>query len=237
MRVLLVLLLGLAVGRAAADEGTPPPTLSPEDLALERAREFYQKGARDYERGRYQAALQAFESALAASPQPDFHLSIARCHERLGQWERAAAAYQQFLSVRPSGKESAEARERLADVSLRAREAAHVPAAPTPHPSYRAPAIALLATALVLGGAGLGITLSQLSEYEDRRKACDGRCSPESLDGLRTRIDTAEAAGGAVLALAGAALVADVVLWIYDAKGRREQPRLSAGAGGLTVRF
>jgi tetratricopeptide (TPR) repeat protein len=240
---LLAVVLG-SVG-ASAEEPSPPPTLSASDLEIERAREnyakareHYEQAARSYERGQYEAALKSFEASYALLPQPDLHFNIGRCHERLGKWDAAATAYEKFLAAKPDEKDAVEVRERIADLRVRAREANRpAPTTPPPRPSYRAPAIALLATALVLGATGLGVMLSPLDEYNQRRAACAGRCAPETLDGLRTRVEIAQATGGALLALAGAALVADIVMWVYDAKSRREPRRVSARATGVEVRF
>jgi hypothetical protein len=49
-------------------------------------------------------------------------------------------------------------------------------------------------------------------------------------------VQSAEVAGGVLWALAGAALVADVVLWVADAK-RPHERRVAATGGGVEVRF
>jgi hypothetical protein len=113
-------------------------------------------------------------------------------------------------------------------------------AAPPPLPApprrrLRVPALALAGVTVVLGAGGVGAWFSEWSDYQARRAACQSRCSPDSVDGLRTRVQAAEVTAGALWALAGAVLVADVVLWILD--GRRPEERRMARAARLGVAF
>jgi hypothetical protein len=79
-----------------------------------------------------------------------------------------------------------------------------------------------LIAALALGAGGTGAYLSAWNEYDTQRSACNGRCSPESIDGLRTRVEIAQASGAVLYTLAGVALVADVALWMLDYRARHK---------------
>jgi hypothetical protein len=242
-----VLLLVLApTGRADEPQGEQPTPTTPEQF--EASRKEYDEGARAYEHGQYDLALRHFEAALRAAPSPEFWFNIGRCHERLGRWAEAATAYERYLAGKPTVEDAVQIRERISDLRLRAHEAArltHAPAPPPPsappsprHP-LRVPALILVGVTVALAAGATGAYFSAWSEYQSRRDACQGTCSPESLEGLRTRVQTAEVAGGVLFALAGAALVADVVLWIVDAQQPRRERSVAVmpRAGGLEVRF
>ncbi|MCU1276687.1 MAG: hypothetical protein JWM53_233, partial [bacterium] len=112
------------------------------------------------------------------------------------------------------------------------------PPLPTPRASLRVPALVLLGVTVALAATATGVYLSEWSDYQSQRTACMAQCSPQALDGLRTRITTAQVAGGVLFGLAGTALVADVILWIADARRPRAERRLAtAAAGALEVRF
>ena len=207
----------------------PVPT-TPEQF--ESSRQAYAEGAAAYERGAYDKALEHFQNAYDLAPSPEFWFNIARCHERLGRWAEAAAAYDRYLAGKPTVEDAVQIRERISDLKVRAAEAARAkqpPPAPVivvqhDRPSLRVPALALLGVTVALAAGGTGAYLSEWSDYQSQKSACNGQCSPAQLDGLRSRVLAAQVSGGVLFALAGAALVADVILWIADARhGHHEQ--------------
>jgi tetratricopeptide (TPR) repeat protein len=234
-----VLWVGLLLVVVPAQAQTPDPVTPTTPSEFEQSRQMFEKGQRAYERGDYEIALMRFQSALAAAPSGEIHFNVARCYERLGRWELAAAAYEQYLKDKPVN-EAAELREKIADLRVRAAESkAAVPQqviVSAPQRSLRVPAIVMLVATVALAGAGTGAYLSEWSDYQARRDACGGQCSRESLEQLRNRVQVAEISGGVLWALAGASLVADVVLWVLDSKHPRER-KVSARGGGLEVRF
>jgi len=251
MRTLVLIALGASLLFATPAEAVPqeppeqratPPEKAPPEEITEMARTFYESGVQAYEKGDFPTALRAFESAFGTLPSPEFQFNIARCHERLGHWGAAASAYQQYLHGKANAPDADEIRMRIAELSMREREAEaartslHPTAPPTPaRPArtLRIAAASLLGATLALGGAGTGAYLSEWSEYTRQRDACQSMCSPASLDGLRTRVELARLSGGILWGLAGAALVADVVLWIVDARARREHaPSTAMSAEG-----
>jgi tetratricopeptide repeat protein len=233
---------------AWSDEPSPPPTPPPATPTtpdeFEVSRRASDEGARAYARGEYDLALKRYEAAYNAAPSAEIWFHIARCHERLGRWSDAAIAYEHYLAGKPAGDDAVQIRERISDLRLRAQEAARLtppppalspPPAPSPPRSLRVPAFALLGVTVALVAGGTGAYFSEWSEYQAKRSACVMRCSPESIDGLDTRVRTAEIAAGTLYAFAGAALVADVILWVVDARQRRERRGSFAQAGALVT--
>jgi hypothetical protein len=82
-------------------------------------------------------------------------------------------------------------------------------------------ALATLGATVVLVGAGTGTYLSAWKEYDSRSSACHSRCSPAEIDGLRTRVQTAQVGGAVLFSLAGVAAIVDIALWALDARARR----------------
>jgi tetratricopeptide (TPR) repeat protein len=232
--VAVAVLLWCAGAARAADA---PPT-TPEQF--EQSRQAYAEGAAAYERGAYDKALEHFQNAYDLAPSPEFWFNIARCHERLGRWGEAAAAYERYLAGKPTVEDAVQIRERISDLRVRAAEVARlqqpppapvVIAPPPSQPSLRVPALVMLGVTVALAAGGTGAYFSEWSDYQAQKSACMGRCSPMQLDGLRTRVLTAQVAGGVLWALAGTALVADVILWIAEAR-RGHHERRSAMLDG-----
>lgn len=62
------------------------------------AAERFERGRTLYTQGRYREAIRAFEAAHRAAPHAAQLFSVARCHESLGDAERALAFYQRALA-------------------------------------------------------------------------------------------------------------------------------------------
>jgi tetratricopeptide (TPR) repeat protein len=198
------------------------------------ARTHYATGEKYYEAGRYVDALKEFEAARALISRPAFDFDIARCHDRLGHWAEAADAYTSYLEKLPNAPDADALRARI--VTLRARvPKATSPAVPEPPPPkrLRVPAIVVGALAIGLGAAGTGAYLSAYSDYSSAQQMCNGRCDPNSLGDLKSRVFAAQVSGGVLWGLAAAAAVADIALWVVDTR-RARQVREALHAG---IRF
>lgn len=220
----IMLALALAAGSAVAQ----PVVTSDPDADL--ARQHFERALGLYDQGHFADAAREFEQARELKPLPAFDYNIARCYERLEQWGRAASEYQRYLSRAPNAPEAPELRARIPVLKERARQAALATAPPpatrpTPAPRsgrLRIAAWAVGALALAAAGAGTGAYLSVYSEYQDQRRTCLERgCTAADLAPLQSDVDRAEAAGYALWGLAGAAAIADVVLWTLSARERR----------------
>jgi tetratricopeptide (TPR) repeat protein len=87
--VLLCAVVALAggAGRAAAAE----------DAAAKQAKVLYERGMKLYNLSEYQQALDAFKAAYLEKADPVFLFNIGQCYRRMGNHERAADAYRNYL--------------------------------------------------------------------------------------------------------------------------------------------
>jgi tetratricopeptide (TPR) repeat protein len=228
----------------------------------EAARWHYDQGARLYEQGRWADAIREFETARGYRPSAAFDYNIARCHEHLEEWSLAADAYERYLAAKPRIDDAAELRSRIRKLRDRASlpaASASAPAsasatafAPASAPAFAlAPAVALAAprdampplrmaawsllgaavTTAVVGG---GLVGSVGPDYDALRRYCSQRsCGPSDTAELRNRLY----AGDALIAVGVAAAVADVALWIVDARRRHSAGRafLTPTVGGMVA--
>lgn len=100
-RVALSLSIALA-GAAASDARAEPPDIAALEASSEAA----------FQAGDYREALRGFERLYRLRPQPETLFAIARCHQELGECDRAAEVFQDFLASRPdpAARKAAEAR-------------------------------------------------------------------------------------------------------------------------------
>ncbi len=71
------------------------------DKAVEIARSLYEDGLKQYNLGHFDVALQDFESAYQAKPDPAFLFNIGQCRRMLGQPQQAILAYRAYLRELP----------------------------------------------------------------------------------------------------------------------------------------
>lgn len=76
------------------------------DPGQERLQEYNRDGLLLFDKGSFDHARETFEAALALKPgDPNILYDLGRCHERLGQADRAEAYYNQCLRVAPDHAE------------------------------------------------------------------------------------------------------------------------------------
>lgn len=203
------------------------------DPDTEVARRHFKRGAELYEGGDYPAAVREFEAARRVKPSPAFEYNIGRCYDRMERYAEAVAAYERFVAAGPSDSSVDEVRDRIRVLRERLRAFApaaveRAPAAPAapPSPPPRSP---LRVAGFVVGGfavaslaTGVGLVASVAPEYNRLYDVtCTQRqCTRADYDAplLRSQV------GYAMWALAGAAAVVDIVLFVVDAR-RRPYPR------------
>lgn len=249
LRGLLLLLFVVSSATAHAED----------DPDEEIARRRFVRGTDFYAANDYEKALAEFEAARRVKQAPAFDFNIARCLDRLERFESAILEYEKYLQAAPNAADAPGVRDRIA--KLRTRIPA-TPARPQPQPQpvieptpvVVAPTPVVVAptppppsapdhrprwtAAIALGAATVGVAVigaalvgSVAPAYDDLERECGTQCAPSRVDALASRAN----AGYAMFGIAGALLVADVVVIALTAKRRTAPP--TAQRSPLEVRF
>lgn len=210
-----------------------------------------QSAAKKYNAKDYAGAISDFEKAYSVYPEPDVIYNIARVYEKMGNFQKAVAHYDQFVNlpdIELAARQDALARGKALREVLELREPKPpapveppvaklepTPAAPAPKEVSRVPEIALgvaSASALVAGGVFALLTSSANESFEDaqtleqRRDAADqGRAYALTSDVLWV--------SGAALGLAG--VITYVIRTPDDTPVARVRPMLSPTQAGATL--
>jgi tetratricopeptide (TPR) repeat protein len=223
----LLATLGLAIALAT------PVAAEVKDAA--RARELYEEGARLYNLGQYENALQSFEQAYAISGAKPLLFNIAQAHRLAGpsHCERALSAYETYLREDPQASNRVEVQQRIDEMRVCAeRERANQSVSPQPPhapangdaprieniPSGAEPATpsASVAPIVVTGvGAALAITGGVLY-WQARVKFDQARGTCPCPEGEFSGWQTASYASYALLATGGAAMLGGAIWWTLD---------------------
>src|SRR5581483_1615071 len=100
MRISIVVLMISAV--AGAQEGGGGVVAPASGGSVEIAKQRFTLGDLLYRSEKYEEAIVEFEGARALAPRPDLDYNIARCWERLHQWDRAIEAYTRYVESTPT---------------------------------------------------------------------------------------------------------------------------------------
>jgi tetratricopeptide (TPR) repeat protein len=196
-----------------------------------------------FDQAAYADALREYQESYRLSKYPAILYQIGQCQERLGQIGDAVATFEKYLEADPQSKRRASVETAIQNLKERLKQGE--PARPVPPPPlpalkanvepapqktskrhFIAPAVVLgVAGAFAIVGAGL---LSDVKSDFDKLSME----SPSAPDYL-SRIDSAESranAGYAMLGIAGAAAVVDVILWVVAAKKGPPKPASAARA-------
>jgi tetratricopeptide (TPR) repeat protein len=234
--LLLLSLAALPAAPAHADD-------KPDDQA---ARNHFDRGAALYQQEQFEEAMREFSTAYELRPLPALLFNIGRCHERLEHWAEAADAFTRYLDVAAdlNPAERAELQARIAVLRGRVERARTSVAAAAPSPAPPGPLVdhgrarLRLGAGLVAGAAaaaaiaGTTLVLTVGPDYKRLETTCRLRpCGAADTAGLRARLD----AGYALWAVAGAAAVTDVVLWVIAARRPSLRAMLAPGAGGFVL--
>jgi hypothetical protein len=242
-----------AVGMLVTTEVRAEPSPSPEAAA--EAKALYREGARHYDVGEYDQAVDYFQRAYLITGAPMLLLNIGQAHRLSGACALAAAAYRRYLDRAGAAEHRTEVERRIVEMdecagvpttprarsneSLPATSAAESPSA-SPSGNFRAEApstssawrtlgwIGLGAgvAGAALGAAGLSLTLAAQAGL-DRVCASDGAC-PRTAG---SQLDAYErwrvvAVSGAAVAMVGAA--AAVVGFMANPSNQRSASTRSA---------
>ena len=109
------------------------------DERSEEARLHSVEGDSQYKLKRWVSALQEYEQAYLAKPDPSFLVSIGECHRQLDDLAQAIRFYRRYLSDAPGGRYRELAEKRVAQLEKKLGVAAKKASEPTTPPSSSAP--------------------------------------------------------------------------------------------------
>jgi Flp pilus assembly protein TadD len=122
----ITLALVVFAPRAFAQE-TPPTATSTASDKGSQARAFAEQGKAFYKQGKYIEALGEFKKAHELTPTPALTYNIARCHERLSQWQEAIAMYDRYAKETTDPRDRAEALEKIESLKKMLPESGSTP--------------------------------------------------------------------------------------------------------------
>lgn len=253
---LLALPPSFTAATAAPDADAPDETAEGEDggegeglsADAERAREAYVRGTQLYQDADFEAALEAFQEAATYYASPDFQFNIARCYERLGNYEEAIRHYEIYLRTSEDSMDRAvveasieDLRERIAErEAAEQAEAERLAAEAERKPSK--PLIlsgaALLGVGAAVGlGGGIGFGVMVARDNAALGDVANGNPEGLSFAEAETLADQARAnqtlelamiGAGSALAITGAVLLAVGLKRKRDAEAGEQAPPASA---------
>jgi tetratricopeptide (TPR) repeat protein len=146
-------------------EAEPAEDEPPDDPNYERAVEAYRRGTELYNEAKFREALESFQEAATLYASPDFQFNIAKCYERLGEYENAIRSYELYLRTAEDSGDRAVVEASIADLKdrLEKERAAAAQKDPEPEPDTgptKPPGRALVITGGVLLGVGAVFALA-----------------------------------------------------------------------------
>jgi tetratricopeptide (TPR) repeat protein len=230
MARLFAALLLLSATVARAERADDPDT--------ETARRHFVRATEFYDAQRYGDAVREFEAAKQLKPLPELDYNIGRAYDRLEDWPRAIAAYQQYVMRARNAADVAEVRARLAILRARVNSSLVTVAVSLDGDGARRTRLRIAAfvdgsLALAAAISGASLLGSASASYNSLHQICSARpCIPSDWRGAEMRAD----AGYALFAVAGAAAIIDIALFVPAYRRRSPAPAdlAARGAGPLT---
>ena len=146
--------VGLAVLLAAAASAGVAQAADPSPAQLDQARMLFTAGAKAYEAGQFNAAIQAFEDANKIVAKPQIVFSIAQAHRRQyylakepEHLREAIKRYREYVDTMKEGGRVSDAAQALAELEPIASRTATDPSAPS-RPAPKDPARVMVMTQL-----------------------------------------------------------------------------------------
>src|SRR5688572_18307771 len=99
--------------RASAQTGTGTVAATTTSTSSEVAKLHAEAGRNYYRAGKYVEALEEFKKAYRLEPRAALTYNIARCHERLSQWEEAINAYERYVKEATDPRDKAESLDKI----------------------------------------------------------------------------------------------------------------------------
>jgi len=222
----------------------------------EMAKRHYDNGAAYYSQADYKAAIDEFQKAYKLNRAPELLHNLGRCHEALGELDRAIELFEQYLRERPKAPNRVTLELRIKNLRKRLKPAPKPPATPATAPAPKPREVPVIPppvtpqartspmkiagwAAVGLGAAGLvaagvlgGLASKETGEYEDAWS--DGLPASEGKQILE-RAEGYEVGMFVALGVGGAAAIAGVVLLLMD-RNKEAPGDVALGLGGATLR-
>jgi tetratricopeptide (TPR) repeat protein len=244
----------VVLAAAALAYASPVSAQGPTQADEQAAKAHFLAGSAYYEQANYTDAVKEFTEAHRLSRRPDLLYNISVCYERLGRWDDAIAALQQYLAERPDAPDRAVIESRIANFAQRRdAERAQPPPAPppvaAPPPVVPPPARPRHVAGFVVGGVGLGLLVVALGTGVAAHLAYDdlgNKCTPMMVCNggdvsLRNEANIGRAltlTTDVLLAVGGATLITGIALFIVESRRPASaHARLLPSASGLAVQF
>ncbi len=119
------------------------------EFRKQQVKEYYQKGSRLYEVGKYAEAIQEYQQGYLIGENAEFLFNIAQCHRAMNNLTEAVRSYKVFIKKAPDVAAKAQAEKRIVELEKQIEDqkksvaappsAPIVPPAPPPAPSVPAP--------------------------------------------------------------------------------------------------
>ncbi len=247
MRIVLAALCAAILAWAA-----PAAAQNATQADEEAAKAHFLAGSAYYEQANYADAVKEFNEAHRLSKRADLLYNISVCYERLGHWDDAIAALQQYLTERPNAADRAVIESRIKNFETR-RDAEKVEESTpppskvsnAPPPTFAPPKRRHVASYIV-GGIGAGLLLAALGTgieaqytYSDLDSKCTMRLCPneQTLKDERSFGRALTISTDVLIGIGGAAFVTGVILFIVEARKPAPRAVLRPSSSGLYVTF
>jgi tetratricopeptide (TPR) repeat protein len=242
MRLLVATTLAAALAYAAP-AAAQPATQADEEAA----KAHFLAGEAYYQQANYGDAVKEFNEAHRLSKRADLLYNISVCYERLGRWDDAIGALQQYLTEKPDAPDRVVIESRIANFQQRRDAALAAPPPVKPPPPVPPPPRRRHVTSIIVGSVGAGVLLGALGTgvtaqltYNDLNNKCPNMTCNGHDQTLRDEQNLGKALAistDVLLALGGATLITGVILFILEARRPAVRAQLSPSAQGLLVRF
>ena len=120
-----------------------------EEASIKRAQGHFKKGEKLFALGRFDDALEQYQSAFEEYPLPEFLFNIGQCHRNLGSFDEAIFSFRKYLRLKPDAENREATEELIVELEAeRARQGSKPPrqrvspvpgGKPEPRPTARAP--------------------------------------------------------------------------------------------------
>jgi tetratricopeptide (TPR) repeat protein len=124
--------IALALILAATFAWCPPVQAQVDRKSEAKAKDHYKKGMRLYDLGRFDEAVQEFETAYQYKEDPFYIYNLAQAHRRAGHPEKALELYRTYLRKAPAAADREDVERRIAALE---KSLAPAPSAVTPPPA------------------------------------------------------------------------------------------------------